>query len=74
MSINFLSEVRANVPCRFYYADQREADGVPMWHGIDAEAHGEEYVKLAKDPEQEPWLYTFVRGEGYKKFEAAERT
>ena len=36
--------------------------------GLSGPAHAEEYLKLAKQPEQGPWQYTFVEGEGYKEF------
>lgn len=53
---------------RFYYADERNADGSPVYGKISGEAHGEHYVKLAEEKEQGPWLQTFVRGFGYKQF------
>jgi hypothetical protein len=57
---------------RFYYVDEREFDGTPMWRGPNGAAHAEEFLALAKDPKQRAWQYTFAKGEGYKKFEIVE--
>ncbi|KAJ5666623.1 hypothetical protein N7462_011032 [Penicillium macrosclerotiorum] len=53
---------------KFYYADQRKADGTPMYNEIDGEAHAEFYFQLAEGKSQEPWQQTFVKGLGYKRF------
>lgn len=53
---------------RFYYADQRKADGTPSYNGIDGEAHGKFYAELAGGKSQGEWQQTFVKGIGYKKF------
>lgn len=55
--------------CRFYYADERNADGSPAFSKIDGPAHGEFYSQLAKGEGDVPWLATFVKGQGYKDFE-----
>jgi hypothetical protein len=52
---------------RFYYGDERNADGSPAYFNIDREAHGKLYVELAEGREQGPWQQTFVKGVGYKK-------
>lgn len=52
---------------RFYYADQRHADGGPSFP-VDGRASGEMYVELAGMAEQGPWDYTFVPGKGYTSF------
>jgi hypothetical protein len=39
---------------------------------IDAEAHGDVYVKLAEEKEQGPWDYTFVKGKGYVDFPSTD--
>ena len=57
--------------CRFYYADERRADGDAVYSTIDGEAHGKHYLQLAEDKEQGPWQQTFVKGIGYKKFPVA---
>jgi hypothetical protein len=36
--------------------------------GRNGEAHASLYLDLAKDPEQRPWLQTFVKGTGYVDF------
>ncbi|KAH6623699.1 hypothetical protein F5144DRAFT_519059, partial [Chaetomium tenue] len=53
---------------KFYYADERKADGEPAYMDIDGAAHAEQYVALAEERSQGPWHYTFVKGVGYKKF------
>ncbi|KAK1751480.1 hypothetical protein QBC47DRAFT_391893 [Echria macrotheca] len=53
---------------KFYYADERKADGRPAYMDIDGAAHGDEYVRLAEENSQGPWHYTFVKGVGYKQF------
>lgn len=54
--------------CRFYYGDERKADGSPAYFDIDGEAHGKFYVQLAEDKSQGPWQQTFVKDVGYKQF------
>jgi len=56
--------------CKFYYTDERKADGSAAYFDIDGEAHGELYIELAEAEEQGPWQQTFVKGVGYKKFVA----
>ncbi|KAM0342027.1 hypothetical protein ACHAPU_009755 [Fusarium lateritium] len=53
---------------KFYYADERKADGSPAFSAIDGPAHGEFYTQLAEDASQGPWQQTFVKGQGYAKF------
>ncbi|KAK8136114.1 hypothetical protein PG984_004054 [Apiospora sp. TS-2023a] len=53
---------------KFYYADERKADGSPAYGAIDGDAHGEMYTELAEGKEQGPWSQTFVKGVGYKEF------
>ena len=53
---------------RFYYADERKADGSAAYFDIDGDAHGKLYTQLAEGKSQEPWLQTFVKGVGYKHF------
>ena len=57
----------ANVIFRFYYADERKADGAAKYK-VSGPAHGDYYLSLAKGEKQGPWLATFVDGEGYKDF------
>lgn len=54
--------------CRFYYSDERKADGTPASLGIDGQAHAELYLQLAEAKSQGPWHQTFVKGVGYKQF------
>lgn len=53
---------------RFYYADERKADGSPAYSAIDGEAHGKYYLQLAEGNSQGPWQQTFVKDVGYKQF------
>ncbi len=52
---------------RFYYADERKADGAPKYQ-IDGDAHADLFWELAEADTQGPWHQTFVKGVGYKKF------
>ncbi|KAK8103220.1 hypothetical protein PG984_016366 [Apiospora sp. TS-2023a] len=54
---------------KFYYADERTEEGKPVYKAISGEAHGQHYVHLSEMAEQGPWLQTFVKGQGYKKFD-----
>lgn len=54
---------------RFYYADQRKADGTAIYR-VDGEAHARLYWKLAEEQTHGPWMQTFVKDEGYVKFES----
>ncbi|KAK6705232.1 hypothetical protein SNK03_009079 [Fusarium graminearum] len=53
---------------KFYYVDERKPEGGPIYR-VNGDAHGEMYWKLSQDKEQGEWLQTFVKGEGYKKFD-----
>ncbi|KFY79250.1 hypothetical protein V499_01727 [Pseudogymnoascus sp. VKM F-103] len=54
---------------KFYYADERKADGTPIYR-VNGDAHAELYLKLAGEKTQGEWLQTFVKGVGYTKFES----
>ncbi|KAJ9611739.1 hypothetical protein H2200_004923 [Cladophialophora chaetospira] len=56
-----------------YYADERTAQGAPVGKSVSGPAAAEEYLKLAEQKEQGPWLYTFVKGDGYKDFEKGSK-
>ncbi|TKX21201.1 hypothetical protein C1H76_6742 [Elsinoe australis] len=56
---------------KFYYADEREDDGTPMYKDLHGDAHAELFVQLAEGKEQGPWQQTFVKGQGYKDFSKA---
>ncbi|KAJ5915137.1 hypothetical protein N7454_011249 [Penicillium verhagenii] len=53
---------------KFYYADERKADGTPKYR-VDGGAHADLYWELAHGETQGPWLQTFVHGQGYKRFD-----
>ena len=55
---------------RFYYTDQRNADGSPAWNNVDGEATAKIYVDLAEGRGGgDGWWYTFAPGVGYGRFE-----
>lgn len=56
---------------RFYYADERTADGNAVYNDISGDSAAEFYPKLAEGKvgeKQGPWLQTFAKGIGYKDF------
>ncbi|CAO2657712.1 Nn.00g038380.m01.CDS01 [Neocucurbitaria sp. VM-36] len=53
---------------RFYYADERLADGKSKGMNIDGPAHGEFFAQLANHEGGVPWHATFVADKGYVKF------
>ena len=52
----------------FYYVDEREPNGRPMYKGVNGNAHADVFLQLAQDPKQGPWQYTFSREKGYTVF------
>jgi hypothetical protein len=52
---------------RFFYADERTAEGRGAGLNVDAESHAEFYITLAKGKEDIPSYATFVKGK-YRKF------
>ncbi|VUC21458.1 unnamed protein product [Clonostachys rosea] len=53
---------------RFFYADERNADGTPVGNNIDGPAHGKFYAQLASHEQDIPWHATFVKDKGYVEF------
>ncbi|KII90174.1 hypothetical protein PLICRDRAFT_107494 [Plicaturopsis crispa FD-325 SS-3] len=53
---------------QFYYADERTAEGKPVYNKIDGEAHADFYTYLAGRKVQGPVAATFVKGKGYVDF------
>lgn len=53
---------------RFYYGDERKADGSAVYSAIDGEAVAKHYLELAEGKIQQAWQQTFVKGVGYKHF------
>lgn len=51
---------------RFFFADERKADGGPVGSKPDADGHGEMYLHLTEDDEV-PYYATFVDGK-YREF------
>lgn len=52
---------------RFYYADERKQDGSAKYR-VDGDGHAQLFLQLAEDSTPGPWLQTFVKGVGYKRF------
>ncbi|OAL57118.1 hypothetical protein IQ07DRAFT_28151 [Pyrenochaeta sp. DS3sAY3a] len=52
---------------RFFYADERKADGNSKGNDISGPAHGDFYKQLTEHVDV-PWHATFVEGKGYVKF------
>ncbi|KAF4950701.1 hypothetical protein FSARC_13105 [Fusarium sarcochroum] len=53
---------------KFYYADERKADGSPKYR-VDGDAHADLFWELSEDKVQGPWMQTFVQGVGYRNFD-----
>lgn len=53
--------------CRFYYADERRANGDFMYNAVNGPSHAKFYLSLAQSNKQLPVQATFVDGE-YVKF------
>ncbi|RYP75631.1 hypothetical protein DL770_007364 [Monosporascus sp. CRB-9-2] len=66
--IRFASVAYAKEGLKFYYADERTEEGLPVMKDIDGTVAGKEYLKLAETPEQLPWLYTYTKENGYKEY------
>ncbi|RYO84892.1 hypothetical protein DL764_009258 [Monosporascus ibericus] len=66
--IRFASVAYAKEGLKFYYADERTDEGLPVMKDIDGAAAGKEYLKLAETPEPLPWLYTYTKENGYKEY------
>ncbi|CAK7235579.1 hypothetical protein SCUCBS95973_009316 [Sporothrix curviconia] len=64
----FVGSPHKGAHSRYYYADERNADGSHVGGALDGDAHAALYTTLAKAPAQGPWQQTFVKGVGYKKF------
>ena len=54
---------------KWYYGDERKLDGSAKYR-VDGDAHADLYWELAQDKAQRPWMQTFVKGVGYKKFDS----
>ncbi|KAL5416316.1 hypothetical protein PMIN04_008210 [Paraphaeosphaeria minitans] len=54
---------------RFFYADERNPNGSIKGTAIDGEAHADFFAQLASGEGEIPWHATFVKGQGYTKFE-----
>jgi len=59
----------ANFRARFYYVDERKADGKPVYSAVDGPAHAEFFGSLIDGTGSAPALATFVKGKGYVSFQ-----
>ncbi|KAF4978074.1 hypothetical protein FZEAL_5500 [Fusarium zealandicum] len=64
--IQCASEAYKSKGFKFYYADERQADGSPSYSGIDGPAHAEFYTQLAEGDSQGPWQQTEGAARGRK--------
>lgn len=62
------AKLKSNLLFRFYYADERTAQGDAAGTNVDGEAHADFYYELAGKVEPATYLQTFVKGQGYVKF------
>jgi hypothetical protein len=62
----------ADVRIRFYYGDERKADGMPAMEGRSGPAHAKFYTWLSEQKEQGPWRATHVEGV-YTAFQVVDR-
>ncbi|KAL6872712.1 hypothetical protein J3F83DRAFT_771957 [Trichoderma novae-zelandiae] len=69
--IHYLSEEHKKSGYKFYFADERKADGSPVYGAISGPAHGAFYTDLATQKTQGPWNATFVKDQGYVAFSEA---
>ncbi|KAK5705302.1 hypothetical protein LTR97_002420 [Elasticomyces elasticus] len=69
MLIEYCANAYGKDGYRFYYADQRQSNGLPAGADRDGIAHAEMYFELAHESKQSKWLVTFVKGEGRRRFE-----
>ncbi|ORY13941.1 hypothetical protein BCR34DRAFT_586161 [Clohesyomyces aquaticus] len=53
---------------RFYYADERFADGRSMGQELSGPAHADFFAQLANHEGNVPWHATFVKDKGYVQF------
>ncbi len=53
---------------RFFYADERFADGTHKGLQLDGDAHAEFYTQLAEHEAGVPWQATFVKDTGFVQF------
>ncbi|KAF2684786.1 NAD(P)-binding protein [Lentithecium fluviatile CBS 122367] len=65
--IQVLAQTYRGKGWKFYYVDERQADG-GFSMPVSGEAAAEFYPQLAEGKEQETWLQTFVKGKGYVDF------
>ncbi|KAI2620964.1 hypothetical protein GGS26DRAFT_601543 [Hypomontagnella submonticulosa] len=66
--VRYASVAYAKDGFKFYYADERTEEGLPVMRDIDGTTAGKEYLKISETPEQLPWLYTYTKESGYKDF------
>ncbi|KAI1741386.1 putative short chain type dehydrogenase [Xylaria scruposa] len=68
MMIEYAANAYGGSGFRFYYADERFKDGLPVAEDRDGEAHGNMYWELAHEEEQSKWQVTFTKEGGRREF------
>lgn len=69
ISVHYVAGVRLTSENRFYFVDEREQDGTPMWHGVNADVHAEFISGVVEGSVKDvPWKATIVKGKGYVPF------
>ncbi len=54
---------------RFFWVDERNADGTPMFTDLGGQAHAEIFLSLHdRTAGDVPWQITFVAGKGFVEF------
>ncbi|MCJ1463762.1 hypothetical protein MMC07_002371 [Pseudocyphellaria aurata] len=66
--VEYAAKTYAEKGYRFYYADERTAEGAPIGKDVQGDAHAEFYSGLVKKSGVNSYLQTFVKGQGYVKF------
>ncbi|KAI0456812.1 hypothetical protein F5B21DRAFT_466793 [Xylaria acuta] len=67
--IEYLARTSYNdKPFSFYFVDERTPEGGLMYKGVNADAHADVFLDLARKPDQGPWQYTFSKENGYAVF------
>ena len=72
--MNTFNDSGSNSWDRFFFADERQADGSSLaLKDISGPGAAEFYLKLAENPGGIPWHATFVAGKGYVNFPGTTR-
>jgi hypothetical protein len=67
--LDTIAPLYADRDARFYYVDERTADGDGMFKGVTGDAPADYFLHLTTVEPEAPVLQTFVAGRGYVEFE-----